>query len=61
MDLRGFISKENMEVLRRLVRDIIVHTDKLVLNIFELAEVGTSSQERKDWLPGQDSNLRPAG
>ncbi len=40
-----------MEVLRCLVWDIVVHPDKLVFNIFELAEVGTSSQERKGWLP----------
>jgi hypothetical protein len=45
-----------MEVLRCLVRDIIVHPDKLVFNIFELAEVGTSSQERKGWLPDEDSS-----
>ena len=57
----ALLPKEQMEVLRCLVRDIIVHPDKLVFNIFELAEVGTSSQERKGWLPGQDSNLRPAG
>ncbi len=57
----ALLPKEKMEVLRCLVRDIIVHPDKLVFNIFELAEVGTSSQERKGWLPGQDSNLRPAG
>jgi len=48
----ALLPKEKMEVLRCLVRDIIVHPDKLVFNIFELAEVGTSSQERKGWLPG---------
>ena len=57
----ALLHKEQMEVLRCLVRDIIVFPDKLVFNVFELAEVGTSSQLRKDWLPGQDSNLRPAG
>ena len=50
-----------MEVLRCLVRDIIVYPDKLLLNIFELAELTPGSQQRLDWLPGQDSNLRPAG
>lgn len=50
----ALLPKEQMEVLRCLVRDIIVHPDKLVFNIFELAEVGTSSQERKGWLPMAD-------
>ncbi|MCS6320004.1 MAG: recombinase zinc beta ribbon domain-containing protein [Nitrospira sp.] len=52
----ALLSKEKMEVLRCLVRDIIVHPDKLVFNIFELAEVGTSSQERKGWLPGSNES-----
>ncbi len=47
----ALLPKEKMEVLRCLVRDIVVHPDKLIFNIFELAEVGTSSQERKGWLP----------
>ena len=45
------LPKEQMEVLRCLVRAIVVFPDKLVFTIFELAEVGTSSQQRKDWLP----------
>ena len=53
--------QEQVEVLRCLVRDIVVHPDKLLLNIFGLAELTPDSQKRKDWLPGQDSNLRPAG
>lgn len=53
--------QEQVEVLRCLVRDIVVYPDKLLLNIFELAELTPGSQKRKDWLPGQDSNLRPAG
>ncbi len=48
------LPKEMMEVLRCLVWDIVVHPDKLVFNIFEFAEVGTSSQERKGWLPGSN-------
>lgn len=47
----ALLPKEQMEVLRCLVRDIVVYPDKLVFNIFELAEVGTSSQQRKGWLP----------
>lgn len=50
----ALLPKEKMEVLRCLVRDIIIHLDKLVFTIFELAEVGTSSQERKGWLPHQN-------
>ena len=57
----ALLPQEQCEVLRCLVRDIVVYPDKLVFNIFELAEVGTSSQQRTGWLPGQDSNLRPAG
>ena len=53
--------QEQAEVLRCLVRDIDVYPDKLLLNIFELAELTSGSQKRIDWLPGQDSNLRPAG
>ena len=54
-------SQEQVEVLRCLIRDIIVYPDKLLLNIFELAELTPGSQPRMNWLPGQDSNLRPAG
>ena len=53
--------QEQAEALRCLVRDIIVYPDKILLNIFELADLTPGSQKRKDWLPGQDSNLRPAG
>ena len=52
----ALLPKEKMEILRCLVRDIIVHPDKLVFNIFELAEVRTSSQERKGWLPDTDED-----
>jgi hypothetical protein len=48
--------QEQVEVLRCLVRDIVVHPDKLLLNIFELAELIPGSQKRKDWLPNEDSN-----
>jgi site-specific DNA recombinase len=44
--------QEQVEVLRCLVRDINVYHDKLLLNIFELAEVTPGSQKRIDWLPG---------
>ncbi len=54
-------NQEQAEVLRCLVRDIIVYPDKLLLNIYELAELTPGSQQRLNWLPGQDSNLRPAG
>lgn len=42
--------------LRPGTGDIVVYLDKLIFNIFELAEVGTSSQQRKGWLSEQDSN-----
>jgi site-specific DNA recombinase len=53
--------QEQAEVLRCLIRDIVAYPDKLLMNIFELAQLTPGSQKRKDWLPGQDSNLRPAG
>ena len=53
--------QERADVFRCLIKDIIVYPDKLVLNVFELAELTPGSQTRKVWLPGQDSNLRPAG
>ena len=52
----ALLPTEQMEVLRCLVRDIVVHPDKLIFNIFELAEVGTSSQQRKGWLPHSDES-----
>ena len=53
--------QKQAKVLQCLVKDVIAYPDKLVLNIFELADVAPGSQQGKDWLPGQDSNLRPAG
>ena len=54
--------QEQREVLSCLVQSVHVHPDKWVFDIFELPEYLTiGSQLRKDWLPGQDSNLRPFG
>lgn len=53
--------QEKAEVLRCLIRDIVAYPDRLHMNIFELAALSPGSQQRKGWLPGQDSNLRPAG
>ena len=44
--------QEQAQVLRCLIRDIIAYPDKLVLNIFELAELTPGSQQRTNWLPG---------
>lgn len=49
--------KEQAEVLRCLIRDIVAYADKLLMNIFELAQLTPGSQKRNDWLPGLDSNL----
>jgi hypothetical protein len=51
--------QEQREVLSCLVHSVQVHPDKWVFHVFELPEYITiGSQLRKDWLPGQDSNLR---
>lgn len=51
----ALLPKEQAEVLRCLVRDIVVYPDKLVFNIFELAEVETGSKLRKGWLPEHEN------
>ncbi len=48
---------EQSEALQCALKGVTVRPQKLDLEIFELEEFRPSSQKRKDWLPGQDSNL----
>ena len=52
---------EQSEALQCVLKGVTVHPLKLDLEIFELEEFLPGSQKRKDWLPGQDSNLQPFG
>jgi chromosome segregation ATPase len=47
---------EQSEALQCVLKGVTVHADKLSLEIFELEEFCPSSQKRKEWLPGLDSN-----
>jgi site-specific DNA recombinase len=47
---------EQTEALQCVLKGVTIHPQKLALEIFELAEFRTSSQNRKEWLPGLDSN-----
>ncbi len=47
---------EQSEALQCVLKGVIVYPLKLDLEIFELEEFHPSSQNRKDWLPGLDSN-----
>jgi site-specific DNA recombinase len=47
---------ERSEALQCVLKGVTVHPGKLDLEIFELEEFRPSSQKRKDWLPGLDSN-----
>jgi site-specific DNA recombinase len=53
--------REQSEALQCVLKEVIVHRSKLQMEVFELEEFHPSSQKRKDWLPGQDSNLQPFG
>jgi hypothetical protein len=55
----AFISltpSEQSEALQCVLKGVTVHPQKLALEIFELEEFHPSSQNRKEWLPGLDSN-----
>ena len=52
---------EQSEALQCVLKGVTVHPQKLDLEIFELEELRPGSQKRKNWLPGQDSNLQPFG
>jgi site-specific DNA recombinase len=47
---------EQTEALQCVVKSVTVHPQKLDLEIFELEEFLPGSQNRKEWLPGLDSN-----
>ncbi len=53
--------QERSEALQCILKQVMIYPDKLDLEVFELAEFCRGSQERKEWLPGQDSNLQPFG
>ena len=44
------------EALQGVLKGVTVHPGELSLEIFELDEFCPSSQKRKEWLPGLDSN-----
>ncbi|MGA8269108.1 MAG: hypothetical protein WB787_15190, partial [Candidatus Acidiferrales bacterium] len=47
---------EKTEALQCIIKSVTVHPRKLDLEIFELEEFLPGSQNRKEWLPGLDSN-----
>jgi hypothetical protein len=51
-----FTTLEQSEALQCVLKGVTVHSGKLALEIFELEEFQPSSQKRKEWLPGLDSN-----
>lgn len=57
----GLNPAEQSEALQCVLKNVIVHPRKLGLEVFELEEFLPGSQNRKGWLPGQDSNLQPFG
>jgi site-specific DNA recombinase len=48
---------EQSETLQCVLKAVVVHPGQLDLEIFELGEFCPSSQKRKEWLWGLDSNL----
>ena len=57
----GLTAAEQSEALQCVLKSVVVHPQKLALEVFELDEFIPGSQNRKVWLPGQDSNLQPVG
>jgi hypothetical protein len=49
------------EALQCVLKRVVVHPKKLELEAFEIAEFWSGSQNRREWLPGQDSNLQHFG
>ena len=47
---------EQTEALQCVLKSVTVHPQKLDVEIFELQEFLPGSRNRKDWLPGLDSN-----
>ncbi len=52
---------EQAEALQCVLKGVTIHPGKLALEIFEMEEFCPSSQKRKEWLPGEDSNLQHFG
>jgi site-specific DNA recombinase len=52
---------EQTEALQCVLKSVTVHPEKLELEVFELEEFLPGSQNRKEWLPGLDSNWQPFG
>jgi hypothetical protein len=51
--------EEQAEALQLLLKEVRIHPEKLVMEVFELPEFVTrgGSKNRSGWLPGQNSNL----
>jgi hypothetical protein len=47
---------EQSEALQYVLKSLTIHPQKLALEIFKLEEFHPSSQNRKEWLPGLESN-----
>ena len=47
---------EQTDALQCVLKSVTVYPQKLDLEIFELKEFLPGSQNRKEWLPGLDSN-----
>jgi chromosome segregation ATPase len=52
---------EQAEALQCVLKGVTVRPDSLALEIFDLGEFSPSSQNRKEWLPGEDSNFQHFG
>lgn len=51
--------KEKSEALQCLIKNIEVHSNKLLLNIYELNDFNFSSQKSLHWWSYRGSNSRP--
>jgi hypothetical protein len=47
---------EQTEALQCMLKQITVYPEKLVLDVYELADFSRGSPNRENWLPKQDSN-----
>ncbi|MGH9732627.1 MAG: hypothetical protein ACRD4A_13085 [Candidatus Acidiferrales bacterium] len=52
----GLNPAEQSEALQCVLKNVVVYPQKLALEVFELGEFLPGSQNRKEWLPGLDSN-----
>jgi site-specific DNA recombinase len=57
-----FLPAERAECLQRIIRDVVVKEDEVIINIYGLSKPPSfGSKNHVSWLPGQDSNLQPSG